>query len=98
MPRAPSYDHRMPDSSHRVRVIEIEQEPTLAFDAYGVRVAVSANDPALLARVEEILPPGSRRCDGGRRRPPFQVHAKDGGRFDLQVEYVGVSIPRRRIC
>jgi hypothetical protein len=76
----------MSDSSHRVRVLEIAEEATLAFEAYGVRVAVSANDPALLAPVQEILPPGSRRCDRDTVGHRFRVHAKDDGRFDVQVE------------
>jgi len=76
----------MSADSPTLRIVEIDEEATLAFEVFGVGIAVSANDPMLLARVQEILPPGAQRCRRDSVRHHFRIHAKDDGRFDLQFE------------
>jgi hypothetical protein len=76
----------MPESRPRVRLLQIEDEPGIGFEAYGVRVGITTNDPALLSQVEEILPPSARECDLDGVGHRFRLHAKDDGRFDLQIK------------
>jgi hypothetical protein len=75
----------MPDGVSRVRVLHIEDKPSIAFDAYGVRIGVSANDADLLEQVERFLPPGAKRCDEKTVDHRFTLTAKDDGTYDLQV-------------
>src|SRR5829696_5301764 len=57
----------------------------IAFEAYGVRLAVDAGDPTVLDRVLQFLPPGSQPC------PPEAVEC----RFSLTRHEVGTySISR----
>jgi hypothetical protein len=51
----------------------------IAFEAFGVRLAVSANRPELVRRIRAYLPPGWRSC------PPSAVER----RFALTVEEMG---------
>ncbi len=60
------------------------EDELLAFETYGVSVAVNASDPALLSRARELLPPHSRACDLDSVTHRFSLTTADDRRFSLQ--------------
>ena len=53
----------------------------LAFEAYGVRIAVGTSTPELLDEVRRYLPPGSKSCPVSTAEHRFQLAAEDTGTF-----------------
>lgn len=60
-------------------LIQTDDTNEIAFEAYGVRLAVGASDEAVLERIRQFLPPGSQPC------PPETVEC----RFSLTQNKVG---------
>jgi hypothetical protein len=62
----------MPDATAPVDTHE------LGFEAFGVRIGLSTNDPRVLGRLREFMPPGSRPCDPATAQQRFELAADDG--------------------
>src|SRR4051794_41819182 len=54
---------------------------SIAFEAFGVRIGVSADPAELLDRVAALLPPGSRSCPPAAVGKSFGIRADGGGSF-----------------
>ncbi len=63
----------------------------IAFEAYGVRVAVSSSVPEVLERIRETLPPGWRSGQPAEVETRFSIQATDSGAFLVSrgSEYLG---------
>src|SRR5436190_19657901 len=59
----------------------------VAFEAYGVRIAVAAPDSELLWRLVAELPPGSQRCPLGTANQRFAVMADGEAGYRISAEY-----------
>jgi hypothetical protein len=57
----------------------------LAFEAYGVRAAMTTNRPELVDRLRPLLPPGSKACAPSAAERTFSLIAEDGGTFAFAV-------------
>ncbi len=55
----------------------------LAFEAYGVRMSVSASESAVLDRIRSFLPPGWEPCSASTVEQRFVLVADDFGRYSL---------------
>lgn len=64
---------------------------SLAFDAYGVPVTVEVSHPALLSRVEAMLPPDSRIREPAPEDHIFRILTFDGITYRIDVE--GRTLP-----
>lgn len=69
---------------------EDEGVHVLAFEAYGVAIAIEVADPALLPRVEGILPPGSRVREPKADDFRFRIFTTPGGMYAFEA---GSTIP-----
>jgi hypothetical protein len=58
-------------------------EHSIAFEAYGVRLAMTAPRPGILERMREFLPPGSRACPPEAVERTFGLRFEDNGGFIL---------------
>jgi hypothetical protein len=58
----------------------------LAFEAYGVRLAVSASRPELMDRVRQILPPAWRPIPDAAVESRFGLEANDFGTFVVTLD------------
>jgi hypothetical protein len=56
----------------------------VAFEAYGLRMAVSASRPELLDRIRQVLPPGWQSCPPTGIASRFSLTANDKGTFVLE--------------
>lgn len=54
---------------------------SVAFEAFGTRVGVTADPPELLSHVLKLLPPGSRRCVPTNLTEAFGIHADADGTY-----------------
>lgn len=54
---------------------------SVAFEAFGTRVGVTADPPELLSHVLGLLPPGSRRCVPAGVTESFGIHADADGTY-----------------
>jgi hypothetical protein len=57
----------------------------LAFESFGVRVALSTNDREVLTRVGEFIPPLARPCDPATAQHRFNLVTRDGNGYELQL-------------
>jgi len=57
----------------------------LAFEAFGVRIGFSTNEPQLLSRFRDFIPLGSIPCDPATVEQRFGLAARNGDGFDLQL-------------
>lgn len=57
----------------------------LAFEAFGVPISLSTDDPRILARLREFMPPGSRPCDPAAADQRFELTVRDGNGFELRL-------------
>lgn len=68
----------------------------IAFEAFGVRVAVGADPPALLGRVRELLPPGWSPCASADVERRFAIVGQEVGTYacskDGEVFYRGLEL------
>lgn len=60
-----------------------KQRPEIAFEAYGVGVAVAVEDPELIKRIEPRLPPGHRRVEPSDEMPRLSLRRDAGEGFDV---------------
>jgi hypothetical protein len=56
----------------------------IAFEAFGVRVRVSADTPEILERIPGLLPPGSRPCSLSAASESFGVRAEGDGSYRFE--------------
>ena len=63
----------------------------IGFEAYGVPVVVGAGSPALLSRVEQVLPPASRVSGAAEAEETFALTTLDGVSYWVQAEGGAVS-------
>ena len=63
----------------------------IGFEAYGVPVVVGARSPELLARIEQVLPPGSRTSDPSDAGQDFALTTEDGISYWVRYESGAVS-------
>jgi hypothetical protein len=64
----------------------------LAFEAYGVSVAVAAEDPELMERIEARLPPGHRRVEPAEDMPRLSLRRDLGDGFDVVAGGTAVTL------
>jgi hypothetical protein len=57
-----------------------------AFEAFGVRVAVTTNDSRVRSRLPELVPPHSRPCDPGDVQHHFSVVTEEGTTFTVRYD------------
>jgi hypothetical protein len=62
---------------------ETEHKHEIAFEAFEVRVALSANRPELLERLRVLLPPGWRPCSASAVEDRFVLIAHEVGTYEL---------------
>jgi hypothetical protein len=55
----------------------------IAFEAYGVRLALSADRPEILERMRDFLPPGSQPCSPASVERRFSLTLEDNGTYAL---------------
>ena len=60
-----------------------KQGSELAFEAYGVSIAVAVEDPKLIERIEPRLPPGHRRVKPSNAMPRLSLTRDSGEGFDV---------------
>jgi hypothetical protein len=58
----------------------------VAFEAFGVRIGVSTNDPRVRSRLPEVLPPHSLPSDPGDIEQHFSVVTDDGTTFTVRYD------------
>jgi hypothetical protein len=58
---------------------------SLAFEAYGVKAALSTNRPELVERLRPLLPPGSEPCPPSEAERRFTLIAEEGGTYGFAV-------------
>jgi hypothetical protein len=69
----------------------------LAFEAFGVRIGFSTNDPRLLERFRDFIPPTARFCDPATAEHRFGLVSRNGDDYTLRlneewsVEYKSVE-------
>jgi hypothetical protein len=56
----------------------------LAFEAYGLQIAVGANRPELLDKIREVLPPGAQSVSPAGVQSRFDITVTDKGSFTLK--------------
>ena len=55
----------------------------IAFESYGVRVVVSADDPGLLRRIEPVLPENRRTCEADDPQLRYLLRSDGGAAYDV---------------
>jgi hypothetical protein len=63
----------------------VAEDNELAFEAFGVRAAVSTNRPELVERLRPLLPPGSRPCPASTIGRRFSLIARENGTYDFAL-------------
>lgn len=58
-------------------------EQEIAFEAFGVRLAVAATEPELLELVRPYLPPGWRPCPASKVEQRFSIVIEENGTYAL---------------
>lgn len=82
------YHERMPDTTTPPTPEALPGNAhELAYEAFGVHIGMSTNDPSLLARMRDLMPPGARPCK------PSTIEK----RFELTVDEVGQAFKLRFI-
>jgi hypothetical protein len=64
----------------------------VGLEAYGVRAVVSAASPELMARIEEVLPPGSSPSEPREGDKEFRLIAQDGAFYTVEANETPVTI------
>jgi hypothetical protein len=68
-------------------VIGLERHANeIAFDSFGVRVAVTTSEPEALDRVKAILPPGWQPCPASAVQHRFSVTLQPAGTYVLKLD------------
>jgi hypothetical protein len=62
-----------------------DNEQAIAFETYGVSIAVTA-DPSLLPRLEGLAPVPSQACDPATVRHRMSIRETDDGRFNVRYD------------
>ena len=93
--------HTVPpsDPSTSLGVSEIAFESfvhEIAFESFGVRIGVRADDARVWARLAELIPPHSRRCDADAIEHRFSVTSDDGAKFTVRYD-IRDGVPARLI-
>jgi hypothetical protein len=74
----------------------VDTAHSIAFEAFGVRIGVTADPAELLDRVAPLLPPGSRACSPTAVEVAFGIVADEDGSYRLTREdspvVVGVDL------
>jgi hypothetical protein len=61
----------------------VPEDNVLAFEAFGVRAALSTNRPELVERLRPLLPPGWQPCPVSTVGRRFSLIAKENGTYDF---------------
>jgi hypothetical protein len=75
----------MGDPTSRNRERDAAHTHELAFESFGVRIALSTNDREVLTRLREFAPPLARPCDPATAQHRFNLDARDGNGYELQL-------------
>ena len=63
----------------------VPEDNELAFEAFGVRVAVRTNRPELVEQLRPLLPPGWQPCPASAVGRRFSLIAKENGTYDFAL-------------
>jgi hypothetical protein len=74
-----------PDEQTMPEAPAVPDDNELAFEAFGVRVAVSTNRPELIERLRPLLPPGWQPCPASAVGQRFSLIAKENGTYDFAL-------------
>jgi hypothetical protein len=66
----------------------------VAFESFGVRIGVGANDPRVWQRIAELIPPDASACDAETVEHHFSVISEDGRAFTVRYD-VRDGVPAR---
>ena len=58
---------------------------SVTFEAFGVQVKLALDEPELEALVQEILPPGWRRCEVGESAGQFGLRRTEADSYDVTI-------------
>jgi hypothetical protein len=83
-----------PSTSLGVNEIAFESFHEIAFESFGVRIGVRADDDRVWARLAGLVPPHSRRCDANAIEHHFSVTSDDGAKFTVRYD-IRDGIPAR---
>jgi hypothetical protein len=61
-------------------------EHVVAFEAFGLKIGVRADDPSVIARLQGIGPAGSRPCDPEDVECMFGITTTDIGRYNVRFD------------
>jgi hypothetical protein len=68
----------------------------IAFEAFGVRIGVRAEDARLWPRIAELIPPHARPCDGEDIEQRFSIGSEDAATWTVRQD-VRDGVPARPI-
>ena len=75
----------MADPTFRNRERDAAHTHELAFESFGVRIALTTNDREVLTRLHEFAPPLAHPCDPATAQHGFRLDARDGDGYELQL-------------
>src|SRR5436309_11058754 len=68
-----------------MRVFKRRAKPSLTFEAYGVKVQVTADNQSLREKLQDILPPGARECRPDDSAGRFVLHQNGVEEYEVVV-------------